>query len=359
MGIFEGMLKSGESLFIDEIALDYEYLPHILPYREAEQRRIASCIQPLFQQRNGKNLFVYGSPGIGKTAASKHVLRDLELETDEIIPLYVNCWKKNSSFKIALDICDQVGIRFTVNKRTDELIEMLKQRLNKSSAVFIFDEVDKLEDMDFLYFLLEDIYRKTIVLITNYKSWLLELDERVKSRLNPELVEFREYDERETKGILAERRDFAFVKRCWDEDAFNIIAEKAFKLKDIRSGLYLMKESALAAEGRSSKRVAKQDVESAIKKFDEFSIRKSADLDDSMRNILDIIKRNDNRKIGEIFEQYQKEGGALSYKSFTRRIARLEEGKFISLEKTDGGDLGNTSIIKYKGSSAVKKLTDF
>ena len=33
------MLKDGESLFRDEIALDYDYLPKILPYREKAKDR--------------------------------------------------------------------------------------------------------------------------------------------------------------------------------------------------------------------------------------------------------------------------------------------------------------------------------
>ena len=56
MGLFKDMLKSDESLFRDEIALDYDFLPKLLPYREKEQFYLANCIKPLLQKRNGKNL---------------------------------------------------------------------------------------------------------------------------------------------------------------------------------------------------------------------------------------------------------------------------------------------------------------
>jgi cell division control protein 6 len=166
MGLFNSMLKDNESLFKDEIALDYEYLPKILPYREKEQRQIAECIKPLLQKRNARNVFVYGAPGIGKTAATKHILRDLENETDEVIPIYINCWKKNTTYRIAYEICEFLECRFLQNKKTDELLKMARDILNKKSVVFVFDEVDKLEDFDFLYSILEDIYRKSIILIT-------------------------------------------------------------------------------------------------------------------------------------------------------------------------------------------------
>jgi len=165
MSLFKDMLKADETLFRDEIALDYDFLPQLLPYRENEQFYLASCIKPLLQKRNGKNLLIHGPPGIGKTAATRFVLRDLENETDEVVPIYINCWKKNTTFKILMEVCNIINYRFTQNKRTDELMEEIKKILNKKSVVFVLDEIDKLEDLDFLYTILEEIYRKSIFLI--------------------------------------------------------------------------------------------------------------------------------------------------------------------------------------------------
>src|SRR3989344_4651402 len=179
MALFKDMLKSGESLFRDTVMLDYDFQPKIIQFRETEQSRFAIAIKPLLQGHNGRNLFVYGAPGIGKTTACKHVLRELEEETDQIIPLYINCWKENTSFKILTKLCEDLGFKFIQNKKTNELFQLIKGRLNKQSAVFIFDEIDKLEDNDFLYIILEDIYRKSIILITNYRDSYSEFDERI------------------------------------------------------------------------------------------------------------------------------------------------------------------------------------
>jgi cell division control protein 6 len=356
MGLFNNMLGSDESLFRDVVSLDYDYLPKLLPYRENEQKYMASCIKPLFQKRNGKNLFLYGAPGIGKTAATRHILKELEDETDEIVPIYVNCWQKNTTYKIIIDICEQLDYRFTHNKNTIELFEIIKSMMNKKSAVFVFDEIDKLEEFDFLYMILEQIYRKTIFLITNYRSWLIELEERLKSRLTPELMEFKPYNEAETKGILKHRLEYAFASGAWNEDAFEIVANKTAELKDIRSGLYLLKESGNAAENKASRKITVEHVNEAIAKFDEFKIKSSADLMDETKKILELIKANDGKKIGELFKMYKGNNGAMSYKTFQRKIAHLEEGKFISVTKTSGGEAGMTTIINYSKS---KKLTDF
>jgi len=356
MGLFDNMLKAGESLFKSEEALDYEFVPRNLPYRENQQHRIAECIKPLFAGRQGKNLLIYGPPGIGKTVAMRHVFRELEEKTDEIQPLYVNCWQKNTSYKILVELCHQLGYRFTQNKKTDELMQVVQRCVNKGSAIFAFDEIDKVTDFDFLYFLLENITYKCIFLITNYKEKLTEVDDRIVSRLTPELLEFRGYDKMETKGILKQRIDFSFVAGIWDLDAFELVADKTYTLKDIRSGLYLLREAGNIAEGESLLQVRLDHASSAITKLDEFKIKKQEALEEETQRILDLIKEYTGKKIGELYKLYESKGGKGTYKTFQRKIEKLATNKFISVDKLKGGAEGNTTIVHY---STTKKLTEF
>ena len=183
------------------------------------------------------------------------------------------------------------------------------------------------------------------------------MDERVKSRLTAELVEFKQYNETETKGIMKQRLKYAFSSGVWDDNAFDLAANKTAEIKDIRSGLYLLKESGMIAEEQASRKITLEHVTKAIKKLDEFSVKKSTDLEDGENIILNIIKENNNSKIGDLFKIYQDQGGSLSYKTFQRKIKRLESSKIITTEKTEGGEEGNTTIIKLKETS--KKLTEF
>ena len=359
MGVFDGMLGAGESLFSNELSLDYSFIPKQIPYRENEQHHIASCIKPLFQQRTGRNLFLFGAPGIGKTAACRKVLQELEEQTEDIEPVYINCWQQNTTFKIFLAICGIIGYKFTQNKRGDELFLIIKQMLNKKSAVFVFDEIDKTEDFDFLYSILEEVYKKTVILITNEKDCMAQIDSRVRSRLIAEQLEFRAYSPEEVKGIIKERAKYAFVNGCWEKEALELAAAKTYESGDIRRGLYLLRESGLAAEERASKKITKQDVETAMNKLDEFKTKKIDDLDSESRFVLGIIKDNSEKKIGELFRIYQAAGGKAVYKTFQRRIAKLEKNRFIRTEKISGGADGSTSIISYSEKEGEKKLTDF
>lgn len=357
MGMFKDMLGSQESLFRDHIPLDYDYLPKVIPYREQEQRLIASCIKPLMLGRNGRNLFLYGPPGVGKTAACRHLLKELEEETDEIIPIYLNCWQRNTTYKAVLEMCDLLDYRFTQNKKTDELFKDVKNTLNKKSVVFILDEVDKLEETDILYHILEEVLRKTVILITNYKDWIAELDTRIKSRLTAELLEFKPYNAPETEGILRTRMQYAFVEGVFEEGAFQAVVRKTVEENDIRMGLYLMREAGNIAEDKASRKVSLDHVQAAIAKLDDFSVKKSDELDEECKFILGMIKGNSGKKIGELFKLYQDNGGKQAYKSFQRKISKLSENRFITVKKLQGGAEGMTTIITHLGS--MKKLTEF
>ena len=73
--------------------------------------------------------------------------------------------------------------------------------------------------------------------------------------------------------------------------------------------------------------------------------------------ILEIIKNNSEQKIGDLYNLYKEKEGKLVYKSFQRKIEKLEKNKFVGVKKLAGGKDGNTTIIKY--ATPTKKLTEF
>ncbi len=357
MGLFDSALKEGESLFKNEDALDYEFVPKELPFRENQQHALAACIKPLFQDRNGKNVFIYGPPGIGKTAATRWVMKELEESTDDIHTLYINCWQKNTTFKIFVELCHLLGYKFTQNKNTEELLAVIKNYTLKKPAVFVFDEIDKAEDLDFLYSLLNDIYKKSIVLITNYKTWLDSVEDRIKSRLVPEVLEFPAYDSVQTKEILKQRTGYAFVPGVWQADAFAFLSDKAGEMRDVRMGLHLLREAGLAAEDASSRKIMIEHAQNAATKMEEFARKDANELDDDTKLVLEMVKAQSGSKIGDLFKLYETKGGQGAYKTFQRKIDRLNKGGFVDVEKITGGKDGTTTLVKFAAKD--KKLDEF
>jgi len=354
MGIFDSMLKSGESVFLNECALDFSFQPKLLLHRENEQFQIANALRPLFAERTGKNVLLYGRPGIGKTLAVKHVFAEVEEEHEAVLPLYVNCWHHNSTYKIVIALCDALGYKFYQNKKTNEIFKDLEKILNKTPVAFCFDEVDRVEDFDFLYTIVETIYTKAVILISNDKHWYTNLDERVRSRLHPELLEFREYNTAEIQDILMQRKNFAFKEDVLQKDAFETILQHTIAMKDIRAGLHLMRLSAEAAEEKSSRIITVDNVRHTLEKGGEL-YAKDIDLDEECEDILEVVKIHSGEKTGDLFQEYQASGGKQSYKTFSRKIQTLASAGFVILSKKTGAG-GNITEVHYQN---VKKLTEF
>ncbi|MCG2719774.1 MAG: AAA family ATPase [Nanoarchaeota archaeon] len=332
--LFSSILSAEESLFSNEMALDYDYLPKELPFRENQQKYLAECIQLLLVGRLGKNLLILGKPGIGKTAATKWVLREMEEKglDEKAKPIFINCWKKDSAHKILLEICLQLNYKWTHNKNTDELFQEVAKTINKSAAVIVLDEVDKLDSKQVIYQLLEDLNRKCFFLITNEEDWLANLDERLRSRLVIETVEFKPYSAIETFKILKHRADHAFVKNVWDDEAFELITERALEKKDIRLGLFLLREAGNIAERKASRKITAEHASQAIEKVCSFTSKEKHEVSEEEQQILELIKENENKTSTEIYQFYNEKENK-SYRTFHRKIKSLEEAGLIEIKE--------------------------
>ncbi len=256
------------SLLMNPAVLEQTFLPRLLPYREEQHKYLAECIKPLMEGRSGMNLLITGGVGIGKTACVRYILRMLREETDNILPIYVNCWKRDTTPKIINDIADQMDVKTAEKISSDEMLNILVGKFSKyDGVVFAFDEIDKVTDFDFLYRIAEDVPRKAIFMITNINEWISKLDRRLMSRVTPDRVEFKTYKFEEIRGILYERQKAAFAPGAWDYNAFEEIIKKTHSLGDIRSGLFLMKAAGEVATARNAPKIVMEDVAKALSKL--------------------------------------------------------------------------------------------
>jgi archaeal cell division control protein 6 len=342
MSLFDNMLSENESLFTDEYTLDFSYIPELLPYRENQQKYIAECIKPLAKERAGTNLLISGAPGIGKTSCVKFVFSELVDKTDEIKPVFINCWKNQTTNSVLTEIASQLGVIGSQFKNNDDLWEQIFRVLARfKGIVMALDEVDKAKDYDFLYQIAENLKRYCLVMITNEKDFLANMDLRIRSRLVVEELKFPAYKTHEIGGILKERRNAAFVEGVWSPEAFDLVVEKCSARGDIRIGLVLMREAGRAAEKSASRKITVEHVMGCKASMVDSALE-SGDLEERERILLRIIRENKGIETGKLSEVLKGEGYETADSTLRRVLQKLDKGGYIFREASQSENGGQT-----------------
>lgn len=344
------LLEEEDSLFKNEEALDYSFLPDKLPHRESEIEEIASCIRPLVHKRKPTNLLIFGKHGIGKTASVRFLFK--QLENLDIKTCFINCWEYQTSYAILSRVSQLLGLPLPrKGKPTDSLLEDIKNKLDRQRGIVIaLDEIDKLEGKDFLYQLSEKFSSKIcMLLITNNKEYVLNIEPRTRSRLSLESFEYKPYTKKQVYDILLERKKIALRVSIMDDSIFNMAVEECHKNEDIRTGLFLLLKSVRIAENRASKTIAKKDMQLAIDKVvSEFTLKKDIKLNPEEEKIINCIKKQPGKVSGDLFTVYKKSGGLLGERSYRKYINRLMQLNLIESRETKTGLKGKSRELHVR-----------
>ncbi len=346
-------------IVVREGVLTYSHIPDKILFRENEQGIIADAIKPLLSNRKPDNLFIYGKPGLGKTLCTKSVLQELESYSNDVIPIYINCWDANREYQIFSEIAKQTGYVFFQGKSSDEIFtEIVKRIRNTKGACFIFDEVDKVKELGFLYKILQELEDKSsIILITNDKDFLMSVEPRILSRLTTNDLHFKPYTMTEVSDIIKERISHAFKSGALSQPLINRISYETHKSEDIRVGLFLLLNAAKNAENNGRDKITKEDVDSAILKLAQFKIKTSlSKLTTEEQLVINIVSKRSNLISGELYNMYTQAGGLLTMRSFRRMILRLARLELLTLENTSKGFRGQSRIIKLGKKLSYTKI---
>ncbi|MEM5802227.1 MAG: AAA family ATPase [Candidatus Aenigmatarchaeota archaeon] len=332
-------------IFKNEEALSFEYLPEILPHRENQIQLIAKNIEPVARKRKPQNTFIFGPPGIGKTAVTKFVFREFEENYSNAKTIYINCWSYNTSIAILSKICEDLQIY--VQRRgwaKDEILKRLIEALNKSDKgiVVALDEVDQLifKDSNALYDLLRiNQYVKNpfgLIFISNNPFIFSKVEPRIKSSLAIEEIEFKPYNLEEMKDILEERAKLAFY--AFENGVILLASNHAMrKGGDVRVGLeVLMKAGRIAEEEKENK----VKVEHAKKILEEVTKVKPKILEEKLneheKKILEILEEKE-LSFRELYLKYsQSIDNPVTERMLRNYLKHLQEINLIKILKTKG-----------------------
>ncbi|MCX8166690.1 MAG: AAA family ATPase [Candidatus Micrarchaeota archaeon] len=333
-------------------ALNDEYIPEEVLYRDNEIKELTGGIKAFVNYNFSQNYFLYGSTGVGKTLTAKKLCQKADDEQINIQHVYINCWENHTRMSALNIIADK--LKLVMPRRgiaVDELYERITSCLvNQNKKILVvLDEADRMIYSKYAKdSLLYDLTRMKkshvmVILISNDESLPYYLDQRIKSSLALKFLEFSSYTVQQLKDILKERAKIALHINTFDDEVIGLCAAIASKRGDARLGLAVLREAALIAENEEKKKISIEDVYKAKEKLFEL---KKRNFDEIEKKIIETIKVAENKQItsGEL------------YKKLNEINERTLRNKLENLVNT--GVLTKEEIKINRGNSSLFKLNE-
>lgn len=346
---------SESRIFKNEEILSPEYLPELLPHRENKIKLIAENLLPLSKGRRSQNTFLFGPPGVGKTATTKYIFREFEDFTERVKTIYINCWDYKSAHAILSKIANELNV--FVQRRgmsKDEILEKVIEACRKinKSLVICLDEVDQLvfSDKEALYDLLRiNQYIGNpvcLVFISNNKNVFAKVEPRIRSSLNIEEIELQPYSLDEMKDILQERAKLAFYS--FESVVVIVAANRAVQQGgDVRIGLECLSKAGKEADSDNSKMLRVEHIKKILTEVRPVKpeIIKERISEDE-RTILKILDEKKQLFSGELYKEYCKMvENPISERTFRDLVNHLKEVSMVKIRERKRGIKGKTRVI--------------
>jgi len=225
-------------IFKDMSVFDRNFMPEKILHRQDEIQQIATALSHILNESSfATDCALYGMKGTGKTLISRYVLSELRKRTLDFRSYYISFTNTKSEFKALEEILITMGLRNLRGKGFNEGIRLLFDKLktyNEKHIIFIFDEIDKLQECDALlhsFLRPNEIYGDlggkhiSIILITNDFNFPKNLSEGTKSSFTGvRKCIFKTYNANHLKDILYDRAKNGLVAEAYDNEVLALCA---------------------------------------------------------------------------------------------------------------------------------------
>ena len=266
------------SVFRDENILLPEYLPHQIPHREAQLKKLELYFQSVVQNASkaSQNVIITGPVGSGKSMLAKLLRESLPkkamLYGNLIKVLHVNCRIDRTLQAVMAKALKELGQSYPSRGYSfEELLSVLVEELrsNRMHLVVAFDEVDSLilSDPSALYTItrLRELPGSQVlssILISKTTDYLKAVDLSTLSSLPWNEVQLDYYPSEQLADIIASRSE-AFADGCLDDEGIQFAAGIAGQYGDARYALDLIYRAGKLADASESPRVLPEHIRSA------------------------------------------------------------------------------------------------
>jgi cell division control protein 6 len=309
-----------------------DYLPAIIPARESHMRELQRCVSPALKGQKPLNAWLHGSPGTGKTTVACNILREVNKRAN-VPGVYVNCWKHNTFYSILEYVVNEMRRGFGDARDTHVKLKQLERLVKDRPFLVVLDEVDLMpsSERNNTIYNLFSIAKVGLICISESRFPILSLEERIKSRLRPQVISFKTYSPDEMVKILRERAARPLHPDSWGPSILKIIAQKA--RGDARIALQTLRNAAIHAESEGAKRITASHVEKGF--VDTGGLSKTYELkrlSSHHRLLYKAVKENPGITSPELFEAYLRECQECNWKPIASRTFSLYMQKMAELK---------------------------
>ncbi|MBI4446870.1 MAG: orc1/cdc6 family replication initiation protein [Acidobacteria bacterium] len=337
--------------FRDPTAFAEAFLPPRFVNRENEISRLRSCLMPVVQQRPVKHVWIHGQPGTGKTSVAKFLLNELE-DRHGIRGVYVNCWETETFYGVLDKLVRDFRLLGAERLSTLFKMERLEKHLTGKPLLVVLDEIDKPspKERDRIIYSFCSIPNVALVCVCNSRYFFYTLDSRVRSRLNPILMEFRPYASEQIMEILRQRAELGFGGEAIQELVLKKIAN--ISEGDARIAIQTLRHAMIQTEQHGGKILSahlKSGYAAARNAKKKYLI---ARLTDHHRLIYQLIQTETEIQSGPLWKEYLEHCNRLRWqpvasRTFTLYLKQLEQLELVTHRRALGIK-GNVRIFQMR-----------
>jgi archaeal cell division control protein 6 len=323
-----------DSIFADDVelfknseVLEEDHTPEQIVCRDEVMDEYVDVLKPIYKGRPPQNAFLYGDTGVGKTAVTKYLIKQLrtditekntdlnEEEQTDLTVVRINCQnltskrERTSSYQVAValvnELRDPEHMIAATGYAPQAIYSMLYDEIDKlgGTVLVILDEVDRIGDDDTILYELprardnEKVQSARIGLIgiSNDYTFRSNLSPKVRDTLCESELKFPAYDANQLRRILRMRAANAFhntrvfspddpeyteyaseeqqaadedvyVSKVMEDDVIPLCA--AFAMREssgsARRAIRLLRRSGEIAEGQGISQITEKHVREAI-----------------------------------------------------------------------------------------------
>ncbi|MGA8855573.1 MAG: AAA family ATPase [Candidatus Bathyarchaeia archaeon] len=340
-------MSSAEQFFSEEFSAE-------LVDREKEKQLLKEYLQDVLHGKK-RALYIHGSPGIGKTTTTKHIVNQFEdaYSAEVIYKNSANTTPNQVLHEIHNRVCREVEGKIPSKTLVQQILNH-RLRDDKFILILVLDNFDRMQHVDDLLWDFHSISQKLphvgLFLISTSEVKLRHLvGERLYDRLNPETYEFAPYSADRLLEIIQARIKQAYAKNFVSAPSLTQLCEFAAERGGNVRRLFSLFLDALELLPRNSSKIS-SEIEDIIERertkevkstLDEMRINLPAKFE--LLRLIDAAK--DRLDTGAVISLANANGLHVSARTIQNYLVDFERMKLVKLERVRKGQ-GHSQLIR-------------